>query len=157
MLVPAAALYLAANVVPVPDAEHGSATALLIFTWATAAAALSAWLTRNPGTRAALTGAVALLVAAIGYVALARVVTGILAPDLPAVTMPAASSLGLVAVAVILGALAVLRQAPPDGRAGRLQRALYAKALVAGHLPAPSPQLTPTAHPLTRQLTGALQ
>ncbi len=157
MLVPAAALYVAANVVRVPDAEHGSATALLVFTWATAAAALSGWLTRNPGMRAALTGAVVLLVAAIGYVAVVSAVTGFLAPALPPVTVPAASSLGLAAVAVILGALAVLRQAPPDGRAGRVQRALYAKALVAGHLPAPSLGLTPTAHPLTRQLTGALQ
>ena len=156
MLMPAAALYVASRLVRLPDAEHGSAAALLVFTWATAAAALSGWLARNPGAGAALTGAVALLMAAIGYVALVGAVTGFLAPDLPAVTMPADSSLGIAAVAVILGALALLRQAPPDGRAGRLQRTLYTKALVAGHIPATRPQ-PETTHPLTRQLTGALR
>jgi len=134
MLLSAAALYAAGTIVRVPRVEHASASALLIFTWAAAAVALMGWLTRVPGARAALLGAAALLVAAIGYVALMRAVTGFLAPDLPAVTVPAAASPGLAAVAVILGGLALLRQ-PPNGRSGRLQRALYTKALVAGQIP----------------------
>lgn len=160
MLLPAAALYAASRVVHLPTGEHGSAHALMVFTWATAAAALTGWLARNPGARAALTGTAALFGAAVGYVALVGAVTGFLAPDLPSVSVPSTSTLGIVAVAVLLGALALLRQAPPDGWAGSLQRALYAKALVAGHIPATRPQPMPTNHshhPLTRQLTGALQ
>ncbi|MEY8014028.1 proton-conducting transporter membrane subunit [Mycobacterium servetii] len=135
MLVSAAALYAAAAIVRVPAAEHGSATALLIFTWATVAAALAGWLSRISGARAALAGGAALLTAAVGYVALMRAVTGFLAPDLPAATVPAAATPALAAVAVVLGALALARQAPPNGRTGRLQRAVYTKALVAGQIP----------------------
>ncbi|MFY2861895.1 proton-conducting transporter membrane subunit [Mycobacterium sp. THU-M104] len=135
MLLSASVLYAAANVVRVPDVEHGSAEALLVFTWAAAAAALTGWLTRVPSARAALLGVAALLVAAVGYVALMGAVTGFLAPDLPAVTVPAGASPGLAAVAVALGGLTLLRQAPPGGRTGRFQRALYTKALVAGQIP----------------------
>ncbi|EUA02310.1 NADH-Ubiquinone/plastoquinone (complex I), various chains family protein [Mycobacterium kansasii 732] len=152
MLLPAAALYAATSIVRLPNVEHGSAHVLLVFTWATAAAALTGWLARSPGARAALIGAVALLVGAIGYVALVGVVTGFLAPDLPPVTVPSASSAGVIAVAVILAALTLLPRTPTNGWAGRLQRALYAKALVAGHVPAVRPQQIPTT-----QLTGALQ
>ena len=157
MLLAAAALYVASSIVRVPTAEHGSAAALLVFTWATAAAALAGWLTRNPSPRVALTGAVALLLVALGYVALVNTVTGFLAPDLPPVAVPAASSPGIVAVAAILGALALLRQAPPNGWVGSLQRAIYTKALVAGHIPAARPRPVPTTRPLTNQLTGVLQ
>ncbi|KZS68662.1 proton-conducting transporter membrane subunit [Mycobacterium pseudokansasii] len=152
LLLPAAALYAASSIVRLPNVEHGSAQVLLVFTWATAAAALTGWLARSPGARAALIGAVALLVAAIGYVALVGAVTGFLAPDLPAVTVPSASTAGIVVVAVILAALTLLPRAPANGWFGRLQRALYAKALVAGHVPATRPQQTPNS-----QLTGALQ
>lgn len=157
MLLAAAALYVASRIVRVPTAEHGSAAALLVFTWATAAAALTGWLARNPSPRGALTGAVALLAVALGYVALVNTVTGFLAPDLPPVAVPAASSPGIVAVAAILGALVLLRQAPPNGRVGSLQRAIYTKALVAGHIPVTSSRPVPTTPPLTNQLTGALQ
>ncbi|WP_407685733.1 proton-conducting transporter transmembrane domain-containing protein [Mycobacterium sp. HUMS_1102779] len=135
MLLSAAALYTAAAIVGVPEAEHGSATALLIFTWAAAAAASAGWLTRIPDARAALAGGAALLTAAVGYVALLRAVTGFLAPDLPAVTVPAAATPGLAAVAVVLGVLTLVRQAPPNGRTGRLQRAMYTRALVTGQIP----------------------
>ncbi|WP_176358291.1 proton-conducting transporter transmembrane domain-containing protein [Mycobacterium persicum] len=150
LLLPAAALYAASSIVRLQHVEHGSAQVLLVFTWATAAAALTGWLARSPGARAALIGAGGLLVAAIGYVALVGAVTGFLAPDLPTVTVPSASSAGIVAVAVILAALTLLPRAPANGWFGRLQRTLYAKALVAGHVPATRPQ------PNT-QLTGALQ
>ncbi|KAA1248969.1 sodium:proton antiporter [Mycobacterium simiae] len=152
MLLPAATLYAASSVVHLPSGEHGSAHVLMVFTWATAAAALTGWLARNPSVRQVLTGAVALFGAAIGYVALVGAVTGFLAPDLPPVTILPTSTLGIVAVAVILGAVALLRQAPPDGWAGRLQRAIYAKTFVAGHIPATRPSQLPTT-----QLTGALQ
>ncbi|VBA43342.1 NADH-quinone oxidoreductase subunit L [Mycobacterium attenuatum] len=152
LLLPAAALYAASSIVRLPHAGHGSAQVLLVFTWATAAAALTGWLARSPGARAAVIGAVALLAAAVGYVALVGAVTGFLAPDLPPVTVPSASTAGIVAIAVILAALTLLPRAPANGWFGRLQRALYAKALVAGHVPASRPQQTPN-----NQLTGALQ
>ena len=116
MLLPATALYVASSIVRLPNVEHGSAEALLVFTWATTAAALAGWLARNPSVRAALTGAVALLVVDIGYVALVSTVTGFLAPDLPPVAVPAASSLGIVAVAVILGGPSAPSAAERPGR-----------------------------------------
>lgn len=155
MLVPAAALYAADAVMPLHTAEHGSAEALVIFTWATAAAALMGWLARSPHWPAVFAAGVALLGAGVGYLALVNLVTGFLSPDLPPVAVPSASSLGIAAAAVVLGALALLRQAPPDGWAGRLQRALYTKALVAGHVSAIRPQQIPTPTHLTAQLTGA--
>ena len=157
MLLPAAALYAATGVVRPPAVEHASARALLVFAWATAAAALTGWLARNPGVWAALTGALALFAAATGYVALVSAVTRFLAPDLPPVLVPAAASVGIATVAVILGALTLLRQATPNGWAGRLQRALYTKALVAGHIPATRPRPESTAHLLVPQPTGALR
>ncbi|QUR69163.1 proton-conducting transporter membrane subunit [Mycobacterium spongiae] len=155
LLLPAGALFIASTVVHLPHGEHGSAQALLVFTWATAVAALTGWLARSPGVPAVLIGAGALLVGAIAAVALVGAVTGFLAPDLPPVNVPSTSSLGIVAVAVILGALALLRQAPPSGRTARLQRVLYTKALVAGYVPATRPHAMPSNHPLTQQLTGA--
>ncbi|PJE16284.1 MAG: sodium:proton antiporter [Mycobacterium sp.] len=146
LVLPAIALYLAAVVVPLHGTEHGSAQALLIFAWATAAAALLGWLDRSPNARAVMAAAVALLGAAIGYLALLGAVTGFLAPSIPPVTVPSASALGIVVMAVVLGVLALLRQAPGDGWVGRLQRVIYTKALVAGNVPAIR---------LTPQLTGA--
>ena len=146
LLLPAAALYLAAIVVPLHDSEHGSAQALLIFSWATAAAALLGWLGRSPDARAVIAAGVALFGAAIGYLAVLGAVTGFLAPAIPPVTVPSASALGIVLVAVVLGALALLRQAPGAGLAGRVQRFIYTKALVAGNV---------SAIRLTPQLTGA--
>lgn len=157
MLLPAAALYAAGAVMPLHTAEHGSAEALVIFTWATAAAALMGWLARSPHWPAVFAAGVALLGAGVGYLALVNLVTGFLSPDLPPVAVPSASSLGIAAAAVVLGALALLRQAPPDGWMGRLQRALYTKALVAGHVSAVRPQQIHTPTHLTAQLTGALR
>lgn len=157
MLLSAVALYVAGSIVPTPSVELGSAEALLVFAWATGAAAFAGWLARGPGARAAFTGAVALLVMAFGYVAMVSGLTAFLAPALPPVAPPAFSSLGIVAVAVILGALALLHQASPDGWVGRLQRALYTRALVAGHIPVARTHPVPTTRPLTNQLTGAFK
>ncbi|KAA8963982.1 proton-conducting transporter membrane subunit [Mycobacterium sp.] len=157
MVLPAAALSAASSVVRPPTGEHGSARVLLIFAWATAAAALAGWLARNPGVWSALTGALTLFAAATAYVVLVSAVTGFLAPDLPPVLAPSAAPLGIAAVAVILGTLTVLRRGPGNGWAGRLQRALYTKALVAGHIPARRPRPRPAALLLTRQPTGALR
>lgn len=146
LLLPAAALYVAAVVVPLHGSEHGSAQALLIFSWATAAAALLGWLGRSPDARAVVAAGVALFGAAIGYLAVLGAVTGFLAPAIPPVTVPSASAPGIVLVAVVLGALALLRHAPGTGWAGRVQRFIYTKALVAGNV---------SAIRLTPQLTGA--
>ncbi|CPR11118.1 proton-translocating NADH-quinone oxidoreductase subunit L [Mycobacterium bohemicum DSM 44277] len=157
MAAAAAALYLACNVIRPSDAEHGSATALLVFAWATGASALAGWLGRNPGPRSALAGVGALLVAALGYVALVSAVTRFLDPDIPPVAVPTASSAGVAAVAVVLALLTLLRQPPPGGFVARLHRALYSRALAAGHVPAVRPRPLPTTDPRTLQPTGAPQ
>ncbi|WP_293059095.1 hypothetical protein, partial [Mycobacterium sp.] len=157
MLLAGAALYAASSIVRPPEFEHGSTHALLVFAWATAAAALAGWLARNPDVRAALIGTFVLLVAAIGYLTLVGAVTGFLAVGLPPATVPPASSLGIVTVTVILGALTLLRQAPPNGWMGRLQRVIYTKALAAGNIAASRSQPMPTTHPLAYQPMGALR
>lgn len=146
LLLPAAALYGAAIVVPLHGPEHGSEQALLIFAWATAAAALLGWLGRSPNPGAAAAAGLALFGAAIGYLAVLGAVTGFLAPSIPPVTVPSASALGIALVAVVLGVLALLREAPGEGWAGRVQRFIYTKALAAGNV---------SAIRLTPQLTGA--
>ncbi len=154
-VVPAAALYAAATMVAPPDVEHGSGLALLVFAWATGAAALMAWLTRSPRASTAAAGSAALLAMAFGYVALVGAVTGFLAPDLPAVLVPSASALGIVAVAVVLGGLTLLGQAPASGWVARLRLAMYAKALASGHISAPRRMSQPTTFPSKPLLTGA--
>lgn len=154
MLLPAGALLAAGMALPLHTTEHGSAQALIIFTWATAAAALMGWLSRSPSWPAVLTAGVTLLGASIGYLALVDIVTGFLTPALPPVTVPSASSVGIAAAAVALGALALLRQAPPRGLTGRLHRTLYTKALVAGSISAQRPQeMSYVTHPIP-QPTG---
>ena len=148
MAVSAAALLAAGALVAPPHA--GSTAALLVFAWATGAAALSGWLARNPGVPTALTGAAALLIAAVAYETLVAAVTRFIDPGLPPVSVPALSSSGIAAIAVILGALTLLHRAPETGRAGALQRALYTRALTAGHVPVPRP-----LSPWTLQSMGA--
>ena len=154
-VVPAAALYAAATVTAPSDVEHGSGLALLVFAWATGAAALMAWLTRSPRASTAAAGSAALLAMALGYVALVSAVTGFLAPDLPAAFVPSASTLGIVAVALVLGGLTLLGQAPASGRVARLRLAIYAKALAAGHISGPRRMSQPTTFPSQPLLTGA--
>jgi NAD(P)H-quinone oxidoreductase subunit 5 len=146
LLLPAAALYVASVVVPLHGAEHGSAEALLIFAWATAAATLLGWLGRSPTTWALLAAGAGLVVAATAYLAVLGAVTEFLTPAIPPVTVPSASGLGIALVAIVLGALALLRKAPGTGWAGRAQRFIYTKALVAGSF---------SATRLTPQPTGA--
>lgn len=158
LAVPAAALFLGGNLIRSSNVEHGSEQALLIFAWATGAAALTGWLARSPGVRSALTGFAGLLVAAVGYVALVEAVTSFLTPAIPPVAVPSGSLWGVAAVASILGLLTLLRQAPAGGPVARLRRTLYTRALAAGQVSAGRPQkLTAKSHPLTRQLTGATQ
>ena len=155
MAVSAIAVITADTIVKPSHAGHGSTSALLIFAWATGAAALTGWLARNPGPRTALAGAAALLVCAVGYAALVRAVTGFISPDLPPLSVPSTSSAGVVAVAVVLGSLTLLHQAPANGRAGRWQRRLYVAALAAGHVPVTCSVPTPAPHSRPDQLTGA--
>jgi len=158
LAVPAAALFLGGHLIRLSNVEHGSEQALLVFAWATGAAALTGWLARSPGPRTALAGFAGVLFAAVGYVALVKAVTGFLAPAIPAVAVPSGSLWGVAAVALVLGLLTLLRQAPASGLVARLHRTLYTRALMAGQVSASRPQKLPTdIHPLTHQLTGATQ
>ncbi len=166
IVLPAAALVAASTLLPVGhDVDHGSAAALLIFAWATVAAALGGWLARCASVPAFLAGATALLAAAVAYVGLIGAVTSFFSADLPPVAVPKAAPLAILGIAVLLAGLALLRQAPATGFVGRAQQALYARALSAGYITAvrpqrvslPAPAGLPTVRPLSRQLTGAHQ
>lgn len=131
-LLPAAAVAAAVAVVPLPAGDHAAAHALLIFAWATGAAAVLGWLRHRPGAGGVLLAAAFLLPAAIAYVAIVSALSGFLAPSLPAATL-AVPTVWVIALgaATALAALAAARRIPGTGA---MQRALYAEALSAGHV-----------------------
>ena len=134
LALPGLAIAAALALVPLPAGDHAAEQALLIFAFATGAAAAWGWLRRRPGLTGMAAGAAALVPAAIGYVAIINAVSGFLTPALPAAELPAAWVWAIAAAAVaVLGALAAIRWTPG---ARRLQYALYAGALSAGHIPA---------------------
>lgn len=146
VVLPAAAIALALTLVPMGPGEHTAEWALLLFAWVTGAAVTSGWLARRPGPGGVLTAAAVLVPVGLGYVWLVARVTGFLAPDLPASALPTAATWLITGIALaILGGLAVAFRAPG---ATRLQRALYARALSAGHI-------APPAQSLPTHLTGA--
>lgn len=132
-VIPAAALFAAVAIVAMRPGEHAAEQALLIFAWVTGAAAMQGWLRRRPGFGGAVSGALLLMPAAIAYVAIINAVSAFLEPALPPGTL-SASAVWLIAGAALLtlGVLAVLLRAPA---ARRVQSALYAHALTAGHIP----------------------
>ena len=83
VLLPAAALYLAATVIPMGPGDHTAEWALLLFAWVTGAAATMGWLARRPGLGGVLTAAAFLVPASLGYVWLVATVSGFMAPALP--------------------------------------------------------------------------
>jgi NAD(P)H-quinone oxidoreductase subunit 5 len=146
LLLPAGALALALTVVPMGPGDHTAEWALLLFAWVTGATATKGWLTRRPGAGGVFTAAAFLLPANLGYVWLVAAVSGFLAPSLPAPALPTTATWLITGSALaILGGLAAAVRA---AGAGRLRRALYARALNAGHIAAP-PSSLPT------RLTGA--
>lgn len=142
---PVAALTVALAVVEQGPGDHAAEQALLIFAGVTGMAVTWGWLQRRPGLSGALVAGAFLVPAAIGYVALISSLGGFLAPALPASSMSAAAVWAITAVAALaLGALALTRRAPA---AEHIRRALYTRALTAGHIPS-----TPSTPVL---LTGA--
>ncbi|BBY60418.1 hypothetical protein MSAR_35540 [Mycolicibacterium sarraceniae] len=131
---PAIALYAAVRVIPLTVGDHTAEPALLIFAWATGAAATWGWLARRRSIGAALSAAAVLLPVALAYRALVAAVSGFLAPALPAEAAPAALAWLVTGTAcAVLAGLAVLRWMP----ATVLHRAVYARAISAGHLQMP--------------------
>jgi NADH:ubiquinone oxidoreductase subunit 5 (subunit L)/multisubunit Na+/H+ antiporter MnhA subunit len=142
--IPAAALATALAVVPDGSGSHASEQALLVFAWVTGGAVTWGWLRRRPGVGPALWAASFVVPAATAYVAIITAVGTFLDPALPASPLHPAAVWGATVIALImLGALAAIRLAPG---ADRLRRALYTRALAAGHLPTP---------PSSALLTGA--
>ena len=140
VVLPGLALGAALALVPMPAGDHAAEQALLIFAWATGAAVMWGWLRRRPGPAAALAGLAALVAAAASYVGIIGALSGFLAPSLPPAGLSAASVWLLTATALTaLGALAAVRR---SRGAVRLQRALYAGALSAGHI-SPEPAAVP--------------
>ncbi|WP_167100660.1 proton-conducting transporter membrane subunit [Mycobacterium sp. DL592] len=146
LALPTAALGLAVAVVPTGSGDHAAERALLLFAWVTSAAAIWGWLKRRPGPAGVLAAAAFLAPASLAYVWLITTVSGFLAPALPAAVLPAGATWLITGAALtLLAGLAALRAAPG---ADRLQRALYARALSAGHIAAPT-------SPSSIRLTGA--
>lgn len=144
VVLPGLALGLALAVVPTSAGDHAAEQALLIFAWATGAAVMWGWLRRRPGPAAALAGLGVLVAAATSYVAIIGALSGFLAPSLPPAGLSATSVWLLTATA--LAALGVLAAVRRSRGAVRLQRALYAGALSAGHI---SPEPAPVPAPAT--------
>lgn len=143
VILPAVALYAAVRVIELPGSDHTAEQALLIFAWVTAGAATWGWLSRRRGIGAAVTATAVLVPVSLAYVGLVAAVSSFLAPDLPGHAAPAALTWLVTGAAItVLAALAALRRA--HGTAAH--RAVYSRALSAGHI-APS-------SPATR-LTGA--
>ena len=137
VVLPGLALGAAVAVVPTAGGNHAAEQALLIFAWATGAAVMWGWLQRCTGAAAALSGAVLLIPAAVGYVAIVHTLSGYLAPALPPTGLSATSVWLLAAAALaVLGGLTALRRSPG---AVSIQQTLYTGALGAGHI---SPALT---------------
>jgi NADH:ubiquinone oxidoreductase subunit 5 (subunit L)/multisubunit Na+/H+ antiporter MnhA subunit len=136
VVLPVLALYAAAHMIALPAVEHNGERALLIFAWATGAAATWGWLTRRRGITAVLVSMAVLFPTAVGYLGLTAAVANFLAPALPAVAPVAATSwLVVAALSALLGVLAVLRWMPHTA----LHRTVYSRALSAGYLPSSLP------------------
>ncbi|WP_343709300.1 proton-conducting transporter membrane subunit [Mycobacterium sp.] len=137
LLLPALALTAALLIVPQSAAEHGSGAVLLVFGWATAAAATAGWLRRRHSPFALITVSATLVAAAAGYRVLVAGFTGFIDPALPPTTAPQVAVWAVVIAAVALAVLAVLRKTPTGGRVGSLHRSVYVAALSAGHVSVP--------------------
>ncbi|MFM8600320.1 MAG: proton-conducting transporter membrane subunit [Mycobacterium sp.] len=138
VFLPAAALALALIVSPgsslSPD-QRTAEKALLVFAWVTGAAVTWGWLKRRPGLPGIVGGSAFLIPVALGYVAVIHAIGDFLAPSMPQSALPAPVVWAVIAASlVLLGLLAAARRADSTGR---LQRALYSRALSAGHIPTP--------------------
>ena len=141
-MLPAASIILGLVLVPMKPGDHTAEWALLIFAWVTGAAATTGWLARQPGARGVATAAAFLLPAGIGYVWLVSTRHRIPHPDLPAVALPTTTTWLITGTALaILGGPAAAPRAPS---AARFQKALYARALSAGHITPPHKHFPPT-------------
>jgi NAD(P)H-quinone oxidoreductase subunit 5 len=134
LLAPAAAL--AAGVVLLPGtAGHDAASeVLLVFAWASAAAAGWAGVHRYRSPAGVALSCVAAGGAALAYLAWVRTVTQFLAPALPAVDPLVGAPWLLLVVALALALTTVLWQRPPGGAVAALRDGLYVAALRAGHV-----------------------
>ncbi|MBB2989557.1 NADH:ubiquinone oxidoreductase subunit 5 (subunit L)/multisubunit Na+/H+ antiporter MnhA subunit [Mycolicibacterium iranicum] len=120
---------LAGAVAMVPGAgDHASGLALLLFAWATGAAATRGWLRRQWSAAGIGTAAMALILAALGYLAVITGLTDFLAPALPPEELSArvVATVTLTALTMLAG-FSALRWSPA-------QAGLYSRALAAGHL-----------------------
>ncbi|APE15387.1 hypothetical protein BOH72_09290 [Mycobacterium sp. WY10] len=135
-VLPALALYAAAQAISLAPGQHTAEQALLAFAWATGATVTWGWLTRRRGIAAGIAAATLLFAAAIAYLGLITAVGHFLAPSLPTPTAPAALAWSVAAaVSAVLAGLAVLRRMP----ATAIHRAIYARAISTGYIAPSSP------------------
>ena len=146
---PALALAAALAVVPAGSGDQAAEHALLIFALVTGVALTTGWLHRSPGLRGVALAGIFLVPAAIAYVSAITAISSFLTPALPAPGLPVTAVWAVTVAALVgLGVLALARWAPA---AEGIRRALYARALNAGHIPAVRQSTGPAVPPRTRR------
>ncbi len=156
LLAPGLALALGVTLLSAPVGHDAASEVLLLFAWASAAAAGWGWVRRHPTPAGVALTCVAAGAAALVYLVWVRAVTQFLAPALPVVDPLAGAPWLLVAVALALTLTTLLWQRPPAGALTVLRDGLYVAVLRAGHVHSrrrrvvarrrTSPQLVP--HPI---------
>ncbi len=124
------------SIVPVQSA-HASAAPLL-FAWATSAWATWGWLNRHATARGVLVAMGVLLVVLGAYVTALEAFTRYMEPALRGAGTATVSSLWLIVVVALLGAITLIRLSPPLARLGEWHRTLYVLALGAGQAVTPA-------------------
>lgn len=153
LLAPGLALGLGVALLPIPAGHDAASEVLLLFAWASAAAAGWGWVRRHPTTAGVALTCVASGAAALVYLVWVRTVTEFLAPALPVVD-PLAGALWLpVALALTLTLATLLWQRPPDGALTSLRDGFYVAVLRAGHVHS-RPRRPVTGRPGSPQLVS---
>jgi NADH:ubiquinone oxidoreductase subunit 5 (subunit L)/multisubunit Na+/H+ antiporter MnhA subunit len=159
LLLPAAALLAAIELIrPHLDGRAGSG-ALFVFAWASGAWACAGWMRRHRTGGGAAAAAGAALLLAPAYVGVLGAVTDFLAPAVGTATATTPAWLVL-PVAATMGGLTLLVRVPHE-RMLSLRDTLYVLALSAGHVarrrraPGPAPRSAPAPRVLPAPLTAA--
>lgn len=156
VLAPALALGGAAALLhPAVGGPKGSG-ALLVFAWATGAWTAWGWLRRHPSPTGTLALLAAIVVAALGYVAVLSAVTKFLAPGITGAGAATVSPWLLAPVLAALALATLVRLAPTRVGLSELHKTLYVLALDAGHVSARSGRHPARVIGLRRVAAGAL-
>lgn len=134
LLAPGLALTAGTTLLPSSIGHDAASEVLLVFAWASAAAAGWGWVRRYRTPAGVVLTCVAAGAAALAYLVWVRTVTQFLAPSLPMADPLAGAPWLALAVALILTVATVVWQWPAGGAVTVLRDGLYVAALRAGHV-----------------------